>query len=212
MLEPFCTVDQPFREGLYSIVIHAGQLGRMMRLASDVVYYWPPTFKDEEFEPSRMEALNVIEMIEGSPYTKVEVNGRERAVLKEGRENESEAIVRVVCFPGLVAYRRFGGELAKKEIEAEKQGMPVPADVQAHRRRGGEKPLAVDQGIRSRVIRKSLVLLQWSKQRLLTKEAGTSSHIDAVRDDNMSKYEKDYAGFVELYSFAEKKWAAAGGR
>lgn len=193
---------------LHSIVLHAGQLTRMMRLASDVVYYWPPTFKDEEFEPGRMEALNLTKMIEESPYEKkADANGRDRAILKEGKEDQSEAIVRVVCFPGLVAYRQFGGDLAKKEIAAEKrQDDHVPADVRAHRRRAGEEELTEQQGIRSKVIRKSLVLLQWGQQRLLTKEAGTSSHIDAVRDDKMDKYDQDYRGFVELYTLGEKLW------
>lgn len=206
MLGAFCEEHAELGDGLYSIVHHAGQLSRMMRMASDIVYYWPPTFKDEEYEPSRMEAQNLKEMIEGSPYDKETINGRDRAKLKAGRENQSEAIVRVVCFPGLAAYRQFGGELAKKEIAEEKRGIPVPADVQAHRRRAGEQPLTVDQGLRSRVVRKSLVLLQWGKQRLLTKEAGTSSHIDAVRDDKMAKYDSDYVGFEELYAIAEERW------
>lgn len=207
MLGPLGRSTKPLDLDLYSIVSHAGLLNQMMRLASDVVYYWPPTFKDEEFEPGRMEALNLTDMIENSPYDRKEVNGRDRAILKPDRKEESEAIVRVVCFPGLVAYRQFGGDLAKKEIAAEKRrGVHEPEDVQAHRRRIGEQPLTVTQGIRSRTIRKSLVLLQWGQQRLLTKEAGTSSHIDAVRDGKMSKYDDDYRGFVELYSFAEKKW------
>lgn len=177
-----------------------------MRTACDNVYYWPPTFKDEEFEPGRMEAYNLEDMIAKSPYDRTKVNGHDRAVLKEGREDESEAIVRVVCFPGLAAYRKYGGKLAESEIAAEKDGIPVPADVQAQRRRGGEQPLTANQGIRSRVLCKSLVLLQWGKQRLLTKEAGTSSHIDAVRDDKMKKYDDDYKNFVELNSEAEKRW------
>lgn len=208
MLEPFCEAKKSLPHlCLYKVVYHAGQLSRMMRRASDVVYYWPPIFKDEEFEPGRMEAMNLAGMIHGSPYDRETINGRERAILKPGREDESEAIVRVVCFPGLVAYRQGGGDLAKIEIAAEKKrGITVPEDVQAHRRRGGEQPLSADQGICSKTVWKSLVLLQWGQQRLLTKEAGTSSHIDAVRDGKMDKYDQDYKGFVELYSYAEKEW------
>lgn len=210
MLDPLCQsrrVDVEVDKKLWSIVYHAGQLSRMMRIATDVVYYWPPTFKDEEFEPSRMEALNLIDMITKSPYKREKVNGHERAILNEGKEEQSEAIVRVVCFPGLVAYRRHGGALAEREIEAEKQrGLQVPEDVQTQHRRRGEQPLTPNQGIRSKVICKSRVLLEWGQQRLLTKEAGTSAHIDAVRDDKLGKYEDDYQGFVELYDLAKEKW------
>ena len=55
-----------------------------------------------------------------------------------------------------------------------------------------------EEGFRTRVICKSVVVLQWGKQRLLTKEAGTSAHIDAVKSGKLSRYGKDYDGFVEL--------------
>jgi hypothetical protein len=31
---------------LFKIVIDAGQLSREMRMCPDVIYHWPPTFKD----------------------------------------------------------------------------------------------------------------------------------------------------------------------
>ena len=162
-----------------------------------------------------MECFNVKAMITESPYDKKEVNGFERPVLRDGHQNEDEAIVRVVCFPGLVAYRQHGGALAEQELEDEeserrtREGREkLPPDVQRHRRMiaSREKTLTGDEGFRTRVISKSIVLLQWGKQRLLTKEAGTSRHVDAMKGKGagMKKYEDDYVGFKELYDLYQE--------
>ncbi|KAF7186014.1 hypothetical protein HII31_12643, partial [Pseudocercospora fuligena] len=191
---------------LNKLVRKAANFSRIIRQQEDVVYYWPPTFKDEEFEPGRMECYNLNDMISHSPYDKKKIQGNfERAILREGEEHRSEAIVRVVCFPGLVAYRQYGGDLAVEEIKAnDRENSYAPEDVRRSRMRYGEK-LDVNNGFRSRVICKSLVHLQWGKQRLLTREAGTSAHIDAVKSGNMKKYEDDSKNFVELYDLFEKE-------
>lgn len=161
-----------------------------------------------------MECFNLEAMISESPYDKKEVNGFERPILREGHQHEGEAIVRVVCFPGLVAYRQHGGALAEQELEDEenerrtREGREkLPPDVQRHRKMiaSREKSLTGYEGFRTRVISKSVVLLQWGKQRLLTKEAGTSRHIDAMKGKaaGMKKYEDDYVGFKELYDLYE---------
>lgn len=184
---------------LGEIVWFAASLSRDMCMARDAVYYWPPIFKDEEFDPSRMECINLRAMIEQSPYEKKKVEGRERAVLAKGCEDRCEAIVRIVCFPGLVVYRSQGGKLATKELQDEKNGRPgfEPPDVVAQNARHGQT--TVTQGYRSKVICKGVVFGAWDKQRLLTKEAGTSAHIDAQRPGgSMQKYDDDYVGFVDL--------------
>ncbi|EME82946.1 uncharacterized protein MYCFIDRAFT_90185 [Pseudocercospora fijiensis CIRAD86] len=185
---------------LKQIVRKAAEASRAMRQQEDVVYYWPPTFKDEEFEPARMECYNLNEMISHSPYDKTKVQGKfERAMLREGEEQRSEAIVRVVCFPGLVAYRQHGGDMAVEEMQAdERENSHAPEDVRRARMRFGEK-LDVNHGFRSRVLCKSVVQLQWGQQRLLTREAGTSAHIDAVKAGNMRRYEDDSKAFRELH-------------
>lgn len=199
---------KPDLKKLADIVETAASLSRSLRRVHDVVYYWPPTFKDEEFDPSGMECLNLSQMISESPYDRKEINGFERAVLRKGHEHEGEAIVRVVCFPSLVAYRQGGGDLAQKQLEdeendrREREGREkLPPDVKLHRKRlaSQERSLTGDEGFRTRVISKSVVVLQWGRQRLLTKEAGTSRHVDAMKAKNMKKYDDDYAGFVELY-------------
>ena len=199
------------RRELAQIVSTAGVLSRSMRSSPDVVYYWPPTFKDEEFEPGHMECFNLRTMITESPYDKKTVSGFDRAVLREGHEHESEAIVRVVCFPGLVSYKQHGGALATQELaeeEKRKGNERLPPDVQMQRKRLAkqETSLTGDEGFRTRILCKSVVLLQWGKQRLLTKEAGTSQHLDAMKGNGsgMEKYDDDYDGFVELYDVFEK--------
>lgn len=196
-------------------MLAAAKTARAMRTARDVVYYWPPTLKDEEFESARMECLNLGEMIRQSPYDRQEVDGRNRPVLREGRREESQAIVRVVCFPGVQAFRQGGGELARQQLAAELGRVDAdgaPPDVVAMRRRAVNrygKPYTGNEGIRTRVISKGVVLLQWGQQRLLTKEAGTSVHVDAMRKGEMRKYEDDAAGHVELYPLFEERTASA---
>jgi hypothetical protein len=43
--------------------------------------------------------------------------------------------------------------------------------------------------------------LIWGRQRLLTREAGTSVHIDAMRDGDQKRYEDDRKGYIELYDY-----------
>lgn len=210
------TINVANLKKLGQIVKAAGELNRSLRSSTEVVYYWPPTFKDEEFEPARMECFNLKDMISTSPYKKVggdkDSKGPVRAVLDQDlkdAKNRAEAIVRVVCFPGLVAYRQHGGHLAERELEDEenerrsREGRRnLPKDVQRQQRliASREPKMTGGEGFRTCVISKSVVLLQWGKQRLLTKEAGTSRHIDAMKSKNgMKKYEENYKGFVELY-------------
>ena len=197
---------------LNRIVSLASSVSRAMCREPDVVYYWQPTFKDEEFEPGRMECYNLKEMISTSPYDRKTINGIDRAILRKDHGDRSEAIVRIVCFPGLVAYRQHGGALAQKELgeEAERRGdhEAVPPDVRAQRKRlaAHEDTLTGDEGFRTRIVGKSVVLLEWGKQRLLTKEAGTSVHIDAMNKQNgksMDRYH-DHDDYAELWTVYQK--------
>ena len=187
-------------KALDEIIKHAASISHLIRRAPDVVYYWSPAFKDEEFEPASMEALNLATMIRTSPYDKVtDDRGFERAVLRKQEEN-SEAIVRIVVFPAVVAYRQYGGSLAAAEIKVEKEGSRrLPPDVRDRH----NQPITVEQGFRSKLISKSVVHLSWGKQMLLTKEAGTAAHLDAVRDGHMGKYSRDSANHVELHELYE---------
>jgi hypothetical protein len=153
-----------------------------------------------------MECLNIASMIKDSPYElKKQPNGQNRSVLK-GEAEKAEAIVRITAFPGLVAHRQGGGLFAKELISAEKRKeqaskFNLPPDVQRLRHMTADPPLTGNEGFRTRVICKSVVNLKWGQQRLLTKEAGTSRHLDAMRDGGMAKYEDDRKGFVELSDY-----------
>jgi len=190
------------RQELVAIVEDAAKLSQTMRKDGETVYYWPPTFKDEEFAPERMECLNLAEMIRASPYdTKKSPKGYVRPVLEPGREHERNAVVRVVSWPGVVSYQQGGGELAQAELMKEvKQAGHASLDFQRRERliakdRGA---LTGNEGFRTRILCKSVVLLQWGTQRLLTKEAGTSRYIKAMKSQD-KRYENDTKGCLELY-------------
>jgi hypothetical protein len=219
MLAPFWSgapaVELPPSSGarLERIIQKAGTLARKMRMSPDVIYYWPPTFKDEEFDPRAMEALDLAQMIEESPYeSRQSSQPYQGAVLREGQKHRSQAIVRVVCFPGLIAYRQHGGELAAEEIARDRAKRAawedvIPEDVRRARRMAGGGELTGQEGFRVRVIAKSVVMLQWGRQRLLTKEAGTAAHLDAMRDGDMAKYEQDRVWHRELFDLFESRQA-----
>jgi hypothetical protein len=152
-----------------------------------------------------MECINIGDMISNSPFEKKIVDGREQSVLKEPTQDD-EAIVKIVAFPGLLVHRQGGGALAKRLL-AEEEGVDdgrhtnLPPDVQRARRMAGGDKLTGDEGFRTRVICKSVVHLIWGRQRLLTREAGTSVHIDAMRDGNEKRYDDDRKGYIELYDY-----------
>lgn len=214
MLQPFVLLeggtnpadDSLVLKNLRTIISDAARLARAMRCMTDVVYYFPPTFKDEEFDPARMEALNLDSMIEHSPYKRKVHKGSRlvTAELENPQEENSEAIVQIVAFPGLVAYRQGGGSLAQTQLADERKrdgSDKLPKDVQLSRRSARDSPwtLTGNEGFRTRILCKGVVHLMWGRQRLLTKEAGTSRYLDAVRDGDMAKYEVDRVGCVELF-------------
>lgn len=194
------------RNELTAIVNSAATLSQTMRKDFNTIYYWPPTFKDEEFEPERMECFNMTNMIRKSPYDmKRSGNGYERPVVRQGHRHEDTALVRIVCFPGLVSYQQGGGYAAKQEAVAEKNKARHNLADEQHTRRAATnvkaRPRDVptgEEGFRTRILCKAAVLLQWGNQRIRTREAGTSAHRNAVESGD-KKYEKDEEGFVELY-------------
>lgn len=165
----------------------------------------------EEFDQDRMECLNLESMIKTSPYSKEVTDGYEKTVLV-GPPEESEAIVKIVAFPGLVAHRKGGGELGQRQIREEEtqQNDPrEPQDVRGAKRAREGSSFTGDEGFRTRVLCKSVVHLIWGRQRLLTREAGTSKHLEAMRNGEMDRYDVDRAGFVELYEYFLKHNAQA---
>ncbi|KAM0720156.1 hypothetical protein Q7P37_004292 [Cladosporium fusiforme] len=197
-------ISNDLTKELSKIVDIAGDLSREMRQCEDAIYYWPPTFKDD-----RMECLNLESMIKASPYARENANGHETTVLV-GPPEQAEALVKIVAFPGLVVHRKGGGSLASRLLHEERsqQDDPrMPPDVLEARRRERGSPFNItgDEGFRTRLLCKSVVHLIWGRQRLLTREAGTSAHLDAMRDGNLEKYDDDRQGFIELYDYFKRQ-------
>jgi hypothetical protein len=108
------------------------------------------THVPEEFDPDRMECINIDDMIRNSPFEKKLVDGREQSVLKEPTK-EDEAIVKIVAFPELVVHRQGGGALAKRLLAEEEQAnhdqhANLPPDVQRVRRMAAGDKLTGDEG------------------------------------------------------------------
>ena len=194
------------RQELDVIVDTAGRLSQRMRKKPDAVYLWTPAYKDEEFDAASNECLNLEYMIRESPYEKKSSKGTQRAMLKPDQDHRTQAIIQIVCFPGLTIYRRGGGNIAQQELAKETaQNQAFPADVREQRLRGMP---GLKDGLRTKMLVKSVVTLIWGQQRLLTKEAGTAAHIDAKRTGDTDKYDEDLAGCVELMELFEERFCS----
>lgn len=205
------------RPAIIQILTKAMILSRYLHASRNAVYTFTTSFKDETFDPARQECYNLEAMMRNSPYDRDTSRGYTVAVLRAGMEDRSEAITQITCFPGLVKYEKGGGDLAAQRLadehHADEERMTrLPADVQAHHRRthvaGRFSEPTVNSGFRTRTICKSVVYLQWSRKRLLTEEAGTSVHIDAMAGRNgrtMERYEKDCAKYVELDDLFQRR-------
>ena len=163
-----------------------------------------------------MEVYNLRGMITTSPYDNKAKDGVHRAVLRKGHEHEDTAVVCVICFPGVVAYQQGGGSLAKREVGVEgSQSDNAPPDVRQNRKflatGRGRESLTGEEGFRTKVLCKAVVLLQWGRQMMLTREAGTSVHMDAAKDGGQ-RYEFDNKGCVDLYDLWMKEAFRSKGR
>ena len=174
---------------LVDIVGKASKLSREMRQQVNVVYQWPGTFKDELWESKRMECLNLEQILSQSPYKLTKGPGWKATEVtlvwdqdEAARRNE-QSLVDIVCFPGLMSYRQGGGPTALKELqEQEKERNPEGS--------GRNLDEESKKGFRNRVLAKALVSLKWGKQSLLSAEAGTSRHLEAMKKKDMSRYEQ----------------------
>lgn len=160
---------------LLSIVELATDLHLDMRRQPDVVYYPQPIFKDEEFDPSRMSCANLRPTQEDCPLINYDENGHEIPSGNPKGDSSDIALVRVVLFQGLVAYRKGGGALAEEMLERERWARHVVPLVKDQRWEDGRKAAAkrpvrdvgVGDGFRSKVLAKGIVALGWGKQRRL---------------------------------------------
>nr|POE59290.1 hypothetical protein CFP56_24559 [Quercus suber] len=190
------------RAPLATLLETAATLSRTMRSHPDTIYHFPPTFKDEELDPARMEPRNLAALHETSPWQRP-APGHERPTLAPGTEHRQQALVRIVGFPGLVSYRQGGGGVARLALVNEARGAStLPGDVRAARK-GQERGEC--EGFRTRVLCKASVQIQWGRQALLTQEAGTGRHLEAMANGDLGRYEEDKCDRKELFAIYAKR-------
>ena len=158
---------------LLTIVTKAARLNHHIRTQGNVIYHFTPIFSDEEFDPERMTCANLRPVQRSCPLIIVDDDGRNHDP-KTGDPTDI-ALVRVACFHGLTAYRKGGGETAERLLREEgywrhfrQDGRGLPGEQRRRRLKakkvGWADPVPED-GIRSRVLAKAVVALDWGKQR-----------------------------------------------
>jgi len=128
--------DPAYAAKLMHLVGLAQRLNHAIRKQGDVVYYFEPVYKDEEFEPSSMKCHNLPSMQTDCPLWVLGADGRERLPNDPLGDETDRALVRVVCSPGCVAYRKGGGDLGKRLLheDATRPDYSVPPEL---RKKGG---------------------------------------------------------------------------
>lgn len=147
-----------FAPALKRLVVSAASLNLVMRLQGSVVYFFQPIFKDEEFDPRRMECLNLREMQESCPLQ--DINDKDEIIKANDPDGDPSnvALVRIICAYGCVAYRQGGGELGKRLLR-EEEGVPnpmLPPELQGthllHKPR--DRKITAEDGFRTKTLAK----------------------------------------------------------
>lgn len=161
-LDPGTIASNPLYHALQDIVDAAANLSLDIRSQADVVYHFVPLAKGSSFKPEAMTCANLAPMQTASPYS--------GAVAGTGsRRTNVSALVKVVCFEGLTAYRQGGGELATSKLEGQGTDAYWEEGGQGWRDHGGrvinnrdrERRHDPSDGFRSRVLAKGVVALEW---------------------------------------------------
>ncbi|KAH9863772.1 hypothetical protein J1614_009704 [Plenodomus biglobosus] len=141
---------------LHNIVTHAGLLSLLMQLDKHTVYHFEPLFKEDNYNPQRMECMNRAEMAQQNPHTALDkVNEAERerrAALSEAeklRAKGDDALTQITIMNGLVAYRLGGWETKNSTA------LDPKYEVSAYE----------EQGVRVRVLTHGWVYCRWGRAR-----------------------------------------------
>jgi len=163
--------DPAYTAQLMHLVGLAQQLNHAIRRNGDVVYYFEPVYKDEEFEPSSMKCHNLASMQAECPLWVLGADGGERLPNDPLGDETDVALVRVVCSPGCVAYRKGGGDLGKRLLreDATRPDYSVPPEL---RKKGGGsaknvvfgRVLTEKDGFRSKRIARVCVVVDGSAE------------------------------------------------
>lgn len=187
---------------IFECVKTAANMSHDIRRQADVVYYFTPVFKHEEFDPSRMVCANLKPTQDSCPL--IEEEGEEANDLNG--DSDSIAMVKVVCFHGITAYRSEGGEAGKRWLQRQKELDVIearettkgnkrwdePPEMTPHeireRRKRNRKEVGLRDGIRSKVLAKGIVALSWGLERKMKKDKidgeddGYMELVDVVRE------------------------------
>ncbi|KAK4943318.1 hypothetical protein LTR28_008491 [Elasticomyces elasticus] len=146
---------------LHDIVEKAASLARQMREQGDVIFHFPPVFKDESFQPKRMMCFNVETMRSTCPYPTYDKKGVKVEAANDRGDPSAEALVKVLCSSGCVSYRRGGGQFAKDLLATEQNARAKGKEPHPNRRRPEGEVDDVDMGFREKVLSKGEVCLRW---------------------------------------------------
>ncbi|KAI8933661.1 hypothetical protein NX059_009382 [Plenodomus lindquistii] len=150
------TIPSAIFSTLFKIVTHAGILSLLLRQDKRTVYYFEPLFKEDEFNPTRMECYNYLEMRQRHPRTPVAKLSKEerarRAELTDGEKQRAlsdRPLTQITIMPGLRAYRLGGWE--KQSSTAENPEYEVSSYE--------------NEGIRSQKLTDGWVYCRWGRAR-----------------------------------------------
>ncbi|KAL1304529.1 hypothetical protein AAFC00_003512 [Neodothiora populina] len=167
-------IDAAYIEGLRSILLHAVRINNYMRKLDDVLYYFQPIFKDEEFDPNEMECENLRDMQLDCPLDDPTEAAVAAAMGKQPRRTKKirgdptdRVLVRVICSPGCIAYRKGGGDLAKYILQQERlhQDQFLPPELRSRfaREKVYGRVITEEDGLRSRRLTRATAAFRWGK-------------------------------------------------
>lgn len=129
----------PYATDLGRITRAAVAANTVLRENGNVVYYFQPVFKDEEFEPERMECQNLLETRAKCPYPGVDTKGKEVPANDPRGDPTDQCLVRIVCSYGCVAHRKGGGDLGKQMLEDEEDQPDLSLPPEARPKKGAKE-------------------------------------------------------------------------
>lgn len=147
-----------YGKSLQAIVAEAVYINQIIRMNGNVVYFFQPVFKDEEFDPSRMECQNLRAIQATCPMETLDDNNQVIPGDNPHGDPTDIALVRIVCSNGCVAWRKGGGSYGERLLaeEAETPDHSLPPELQGVRPRNEfyGRVITNDDGLRTKVVAK----------------------------------------------------------
>ena len=179
------TLDAAIFTPLHKLVTEAALISLHMRLDAHTVYHHEPMFKEDNFDSTRMECFNKLDMMQQNPRNVVsDCSAKEqerRAQLSEtekARSRGDQLLTLITIMDGITAYRLGGWEAPSSR----------PDHVVY------EKPEYKDMGVRTRTITHGWVYCRWGRPRSaqatadLGEETGKKIHGDVWRKGGFANF------------------------